>query len=96
MLDEGMKIRLELYQAHKPYHASPLRMDAERLFRLSRYSQAEREFLEALDVSRRLLGGKHEETLACLNGLIELYEAWNKSEKAEEWRAKLSKAKAEN
>jgi hypothetical protein len=94
MLDEGMKIRLELYQAHKPYHASPLRMDAERLSRLGRYKQAEREFLKALDVSRRLFGEKHEETLSCVNGLIELYEAWNKPEKALEWRSKLPKTEA--
>ena len=55
MLDVGMKARLELYQAHKPYHASPLRMDAERSFRLGQYKEAEREFLAALDVSRREL-----------------------------------------
>jgi hypothetical protein len=29
-----------------------------------------------------------------LNNLIELYEAWNKPEKAEKWRAKLPKTKA--
>jgi tetratricopeptide (TPR) repeat protein len=90
MLDVGMKARLELYQAHKPYHASPLRMDAERSSRLGRYKEAEREFLTALDVSRRLFGEQHEETLACMNGLIALYEAWNKPEKAKEWRAKLA------
>ncbi|UCE50418.1 MAG: tetratricopeptide repeat protein, partial [Phycisphaerales bacterium] len=89
MLDEGMKGRLELYQAHKPYHSSPLRMDAELSSRLGRHNQAEREFLAAVDVSRRLFGEQHEETLACINGLIELYEAWNKPEKAKEWRAKL-------
>jgi tetratricopeptide (TPR) repeat protein len=96
MLDVGMKVRLELYQAHKPYHASPLRMDAERLSRLGRYRQAEREFLSALDVSRRLFGKQHEETVACVNGLIELYETWNKPEQAEEWRVKLQQTEAVN
>jgi hypothetical protein len=65
-------------------------MDAERSSRLGRYKEAEREFLTALDVSRRLFGEQHEETLACMNGLIALYEAWNKPEKAKEWRAKLA------
>jgi hypothetical protein len=38
MLNVGIKVRLELYQAYKPYHASSLRMDSERLSRLGRYS----------------------------------------------------------
>jgi hypothetical protein len=29
-----------------------------------------------------------------LNNLIDLYEAWNKSEKAKEWRAKLPQTEA--
>jgi serine/threonine protein kinase/tetratricopeptide (TPR) repeat protein len=94
MLDVGMKARLELYQNHKPYHASPLRMDAELSSRLGRYNQAEREFLAALNVSSRLFGEQHEETLACTRGLIALYEAWNKQEEAEKWRAKLPQTEA--
>jgi non-specific serine/threonine protein kinase/serine/threonine-protein kinase len=90
MLDAGMKARLELYRAHKPYHASPLRMDAERSSRLGRHKQAEREFLAASDASRRLFGEEHEETLACIEGLIELYESWGKPEEAERWRAELA------
>jgi len=85
---------LELYQNRKPYHASPLRMDAELSSRLGRYNQAEREFLAALNVSRRLFGDRHEETLACTRGLIDLYEAWNRPEEAEKWRAKLPKTEA--
>jgi hypothetical protein len=39
---------------------------------------------------RRLkLGDTHPHTLESLNNLINLYEAWNKPEKADEWRAKL-------
>jgi hypothetical protein len=30
-----------------------------------------------------------------LNNLIELYEVWNKPEKAEEWQAKLKQIEAE-
>ena len=40
---------------------------------------------------RRLkLGDAHPHTLQSLNNLINLYEAWNKPEKAEEWRAKAA------
>ncbi|MHC4533996.1 MAG: hypothetical protein ACYS6K_08590 [Planctomycetota bacterium] len=35
------------------------------------------------------LGDTHPHTQQSLNHLIELYEAWNKPEKANEWRAKL-------
>ena len=35
------------------------------------------------------LGDTHPYTLESMNNLIDLYEAWNKSEKAEEWQAKL-------
>jgi len=33
-------------------------------------------------------------SLLVLNNLIDLYEAWNKPEKAEEWRAKLPQTEA--
>jgi len=33
-------------------------------------------------------------TIDSLNQLIELYEAWNKPEKAKEWRAKLPQTEA--
>ena len=36
----------------------------------------------------------HPNTLESWNNLIDLYEAWNKPEKAEEWRAKLAQTKA--
>jgi len=39
---------------------------------------------------RRLkLGDTHQHTIESWNNLIDLYEAWNKPEKAEERRAKL-------
>ena len=40
-----------------------------------------------------MLGEEHPDTLGSLNNLIELYEAWGKPEKAEEWRAKLPQTK---
>ncbi|MFC1633530.1 hypothetical protein ACFL5Z_01700 [Planctomycetota bacterium] len=40
---------------------------------------------------RRLkLGDTHPLTLESLNNLIDLYEAWNKPEQANQWRAKPS------
>jgi tetratricopeptide (TPR) repeat protein len=59
-----------------------------------RYEEAERYLLEAAEGRRLKLGDTHPHTLESLNKLIELYEAWNKPEKAEEWRAKLPKTEA--
>jgi len=38
---------------------------------------------------RLILGDTHPHTKESLNSPIDLYEAWNKPEKANEWRAKL-------
>ena len=56
--------------------------------------EAEPLLLEAVKGRRLKLGDTHPHTLESLNNLIELYEAWNKPEEAEEWRAKLPQKKA--
>ena len=55
-----------------------------------RYAEAERKLINALGFSRRVFGEDHSETLACREHFVDLYEAWGKPEKADEWRAKLS------
>ena len=55
----------------------------------ARYEEAEPLLLEAVEGRRFKFGDEHPGTLASINNLIELYEAWGKPEKAEEWRAKL-------
>ncbi len=54
------------------------------------YDKAEPLLIQALEGRRLKLGDTHPHTLESWNNLIELYEAWDKPEKAEEWRAKLS------
>jgi len=49
---------------------------------------------QAVDARRLKLGDTHPHTLESLNNLIDLYEAWNKPEKANEWRAKLPQTEA--
>ena len=53
-------------------------------------SQAEPLLFEAFEGRRLKLGDTHPHTIQSLNNLIDLYEAWNKPEKAEEWRAKMT------
>ncbi|MFC1795305.1 tetratricopeptide repeat protein [Planctomycetota bacterium] len=60
----------------------------------ARYEETEKLLLEAIDGSCVKLGDTHPHTLESLNNLIELYEAWNKPEKAKEWRAELPKTEA--
>jgi hypothetical protein len=49
---------------------------------------------QAIEGHRLKLGDAHPYTLQSLNNLIGLYEAWDKPEKAEEWRAKLPQTEA--
>ena len=58
------------------------------------YDKAEPLFLEALKGRRLKLGDTHPHTIESLNNLIDLYEIWNKPEKAKEWRANLPKTEA--
>ena len=53
------------------------------------YDKAEPLLLEAVEGRCLKLGETHPHTLESWNNLITLYEAWNKPEKANEWRAKL-------
>ncbi len=61
----------------------------------TRYDEAEPLLVEAVTGRRLKLSDSHPNTLQSLNNLIDLYEAWNKPEKAKEWRAKLPQTEAE-
>jgi len=54
------------------------------------YDNAEQLLLKAEETARRVFGNGHMITNASVNNLITLYEAWNKPELAEEWRARLA------
>jgi len=56
--------------------------------------KAESSLLKAQETARRVFGNDHEITNASMNNLIKLYEAWDKPEKAEQWRAKLPQTEA--
>lgn len=60
----------------------------------TRYDEAAKLLLEAVEGHRLKLGDTHLHTLESWRNLIELYEAWNKSEMANEWRAILPQAEA--
>jgi tetratricopeptide (TPR) repeat protein/tRNA A-37 threonylcarbamoyl transferase component Bud32 len=58
------------------------------------YAKVEPLLVKALEGRRIKLGDTHPHTLESWNNLIALYEAWNKPEKASEWRDKLSQTEA--
>jgi len=60
----------------------------------TRYDEVARLLLEVVEGCCLKVGGTHPHTIESLNNLIELYEAWDKPEKAEEWREKLPQAEA--
>ena len=53
------------------------------------YEQAKPLLLEAVNGRRLKLGDTHPHTIESWHTLIDLYEAWNKQNKADEWRTKL-------
>jgi len=60
----------------------------------ARYEEAEKLFLEAIEGRCLKLGDTHPHTIESMNNLIDLYEAWNKPEKAQELRAKQPKTES--
>jgi tetratricopeptide (TPR) repeat protein len=82
--------RLKLYESGRPARQSLVRGMAWDVYYLGLYAEAERRLIKALEISRRVFGEEHPETLACLGHFVDLYEAWAKPEEAAKWRAKLA------
>ncbi len=61
------------------------------LTKLGRFEQAEELLFAAHSVLQAKLGEQHRRTLQATEFLVELYEAWNKPEKAAEYRALLKR-----
>ena len=57
------------------------------------YDQAEPLLLELLELHQGVLIEGHRDTVAAINELIKLYEAWGKPQKAEASRSKLPRKK---
>ena len=75
-----------------------LNQEAAALKALERYQEAEVAYLEAYALLEAQFGPDHSRTIRVPEHLVKLYEAWEKSDKAAEWRAKLPEPKppAEN
>jgi len=60
----------------------------------SRYGEAEPLLQWAYQRRENLFGTEHPHTIDMLNQVVSLYEAWDKPEKADQWRAKLPRTEA--
>jgi len=63
------------------------------LVKLNRYGLAEEQFLAALPVLRASFGDGHDRTQQTFRLLVDLYEAWGKPDKADQYRALLVKSR---
>ncbi len=57
------------------------------------YDKAEPLLVELVELSQGVLIEGHQDTVAAMNELIKLYDAWGKPQKAEQWRSKLPRKK---
>ena len=60
----------------------------------NQYEQAEPLLLKAYQGREKRLSAGHPATLDSLDRLIKLYEAWGKTEQADQWRAKTTSGKS--
>ncbi len=73
-------------------HGNFLGKDGRALAALERFDDAESALLEAHGILQTALGDEHEQTERVVGYLADLYDAWGKPEKADEWRARLPAA----
>jgi tetratricopeptide (TPR) repeat protein len=86
---KGFERRRNLYKSGRAFRESVLTSRARARIAEAKYDVAEQELIALLKSVREHLGEAHPETRGCIPAFIALYEAWDKPDKAEEWRAKL-------
>jgi tetratricopeptide (TPR) repeat protein len=93
---EALNHARELFKKNRVVRESFLTMGARARIATGKYAPVEQELTAALATARRYLGDTHPETRGCILALIELYEAWGKPGKAEEWQAQLAQLPPED
>ena len=91
---QGLRYNLRLFELGCVIRESALAGNARVMIRMEKYDAAEQNLIALLNSVREYLGETHPETRGCILAFIELYEAWGKPEKAQEWRAKLPQTEA--
>ncbi len=89
LLSEAVEIREKVLSANDPEQASGRACLGQCLVGMARYEQAERLLLTGYLNLESTLGPKHERTVEAAKQLVRLYDAWQRPEKAEEYRKPL-------
>ncbi|MCH8146654.1 MAG: serine/threonine protein kinase [Planctomycetes bacterium] len=89
ILREGLEIRRELFGDGHVNLATSLENLGLLFQRKGDYGEAESLLLEVLRIRERAHGANHPDTQKTMNGVIDLYEAWGRPEKADEYRARV-------
>jgi serine/threonine protein kinase/Flp pilus assembly protein TadD len=89
LLIEALEISNRKFDKNHPWTLTTMNNLASMYKEQGSYDEAEPLFIQALEGRRLKLGDTHPHTLQSWNNLIALYEAWNKPEKAKEWRTKV-------
>ncbi len=93
-VERAWRLHLKLFGENAPRTLISQGNLADTLGKLKRYDEAEQLFRTAITGQERVLGRQHPTTRRTVAKLVAMYEAWGKSEKAAEWRAKLPKEPA--
>jgi len=93
-IERAWRLHLKLFGENAPRTLISQGNLADTLAKLKRYDEAEQLFRTAITGQERVLGRQHPTTRRTVAKLVAMYEAWGKSEKAAEWRAKLPKEPA--
>ncbi len=93
-IERAWQLHLKLFGENAPRTLISQGNLADTLAKLKRYDEAEQLFRTAITGQERVLGRQHPTTRRTVAKLVAMYEAWGKSEKAAEWRAKLPKEPA--
>jgi len=93
-IERAWRLHLKLFGENAPRTLISQGNLADTLGKLKRYDEAEQLFRTAITGQERVLGRQHPTTRRTVAKLVAMYEAWGKSEKAAEWRAKLPKEPA--
>ncbi|MHC4141143.1 MAG: tetratricopeptide repeat protein [Planctomycetota bacterium] len=86
---ETLELAARVFGDDHPHTLSSRSLLARGLLRQERFDEAEVEALEYYHGSMRAHGPEHGETRRAIKILIDLYEAWDKPDKASSWRARL-------
>lgn len=87
---QSLRRDLKRYESERPCRESHFALNGRMLFLLGKHDKAESTWKATWEYTRQLLDPKHPETQACVEQLIEFYQAQGKPNEVETWKARLA------